>query len=205
MLGIKLGTLSAIQCPPFPIHDHHVSLSVTSFKFGGIALFSCIEGFILNSTSTLHCDSEGRWSGPQPLCIPVTCPPPPTPLNGHLIESPSTSSPHNRIYREGDVAIYTCRKGFMLTGSDFSICQRNGRWRKLAAICQPYCRFPGRPEHGNATFEPREYYLVGEKIVYYCTKAGYKLAGENVLECLGGSQWSRPLPSCKPAKSRNNL
>uniref|UniRef100_A0A914R0Q5 Sushi domain-containing protein n=1 Tax=Panagrolaimus davidi TaxID=227884 RepID=A0A914R0Q5_9BILA len=92
----------------------------------------------------------------------------------------------------------------MLTGSDFSICQRSGRWSRLQAKCQPFCRFPGRPENGNSTTEPREYYLVGEKIVYYCTTFGYKLSGENVLECLGGSQWSRPLPSCKPSKNKKN-
>lgn len=57
-------------------------------------------------------------------------------------------------------------------------------------------RFPGSIENGDITTTPKWYYLVGDKIVYYCTTLGYKLNSENVLECQEGSQWSRLPPKC---------
>lgn len=84
----------------------------------------------------------------------------------------------------------------MLTGSDFIVCQSNGRWSELRTTCQSFCRFPGGIEHGETTTAPREYYLVGEKVVYYCTEPGYKLNADNVLECMEGSVWSKKAPGC---------
>lgn len=37
---------------------------------------------------------------------------------------------------------------------------------------------------------------VGERLVYYCDQAGYKLGADNVLECQEAGQWSRPVPFC---------
>ncbi|KAE9552676.1 hypothetical protein FO519_004118 [Halicephalobus sp. NKZ332] len=184
---------TAIQCPPLPVDDHKLGLSVTSFRFGGIAHYSCSEGFSVNGSSALHCGPEGKWSDSPGTCQPVTCPEPPVPEHGHTVESPLSP---RKTYKDGDVVIYSCFPGFMLTGSDFSICQKSGRWSKLQTKCQAYCRYPGKPENGESTTEAREYYLLGEKIVFYCTKSDYKLSGENVLECQSGGTWSRSVPRC---------
>uniref|UniRef100_A0AC34R278 Uncharacterized protein n=1 Tax=Panagrolaimus sp. JU765 TaxID=591449 RepID=A0AC34R278_9BILA len=184
----------AMHCPILPVDDHRMALTVTSFKFGGVAQFRCAEGFVVNGSRNLHCGPDGRWSDLAPTCEPISCPDPPIPSNGNIVDSPSSNG--KRTYKDGDVVIYACSTGFMLTGSDFSVCQRNGRWSKLQAKCQPFCRFPGKPINGDSTTEPREYYLLGEKIVFYCTKYNYKLSGENVLECQNGGNWSRPIPRC---------
>uniref|UniRef100_A0A7E4V0W2 Sushi domain-containing protein n=1 Tax=Panagrellus redivivus TaxID=6233 RepID=A0A7E4V0W2_PANRE len=181
-----------LQCPPLPVHAEHITaLTVTSFKFGGIAKFSCARAFAPNSTSILHCGADGSWSHPAPVCEPISCPATvPVPLHGVLADS------RPQKYRDGDVVVFGCERGFMLTGSDFVICQPNGKWSRLQARCQAFCRFPGRPRHGNATTDAREYYLAGERIVYYCTSPGHRLSGENVLECQEGGHWSRKLPKC---------
>jgi hypothetical protein len=71
-----------------------------------------------------------------------------------------------------------------------------------------YCYYPGRPEHGDSTKSPKDYYLVGDKLVYYCHRPSLsdhdqhrrRLHGDNVLECGADGTWSRPLPECIIAK-----
>lgn len=192
-------TISAIQCPPLLIQDHRLSVTVTSYKFGGIAKYSCVDGYELNGTDTLFCTSNGKWSNNPSICEPIQCPLPLKLNNGHVVESPTSNQ--RKTYRDGDIVIYSCNIGFMLTGSDFIICQKSGKWSRLLSKCQPYCKYPGKPNNGDSTTEKRDYYLEGDKIVYYCTKYDYKLSGENVLECLNNGKWSRPIPKCiKPRK-----
>ena len=69
---------------------------------------------------------------------------------------------------------------------------------------QAFCRFPGRPEHGDTTTVAKDYYLSGEKLVFYCTRPEFKLNSENVLECLEGGQWSRAMPKCLPATGKKS-
>lgn len=60
----------------------------------------------------------------------------------------------------------------------------------------PICRFPGKPEQGDSTSSAKPYYLVGEKVVYYCTSTEYRLDSENVLECISSGKWNRKVPKC---------
>lgn len=96
----------------------------------------------------------------------------------------------------GFLIIYSCNSGYMLTGSDFSICQSNGQWSPMKTECISFCRFPGSIQHGRITTTPKDYYLKGEKIIYYCTENEFKLATDNLLECLEGGEWSKRKPKC---------
>ncbi|KAH7719835.1 Protein T07H6.4 [Aphelenchoides avenae] len=168
--------------------------SVTSYKSGGIAQFTCPPGFSLSGRE-LHCDANGQWSGSMPVCKATTCPMPlPLPTNGYVIDQGLVNA--TAEYREGDLVIFGCLPGYMLTGSDFVSCQRDGRWSRLRTKCEPFCRFPGKPEHGDTTTAPKDYYSPGQRVVYYCTEHSYKLNSENVLECMTGGKWSRPIPQC---------
>uniref|UniRef100_A0A914MJ59 Sushi domain-containing protein n=1 Tax=Meloidogyne incognita TaxID=6306 RepID=A0A914MJ59_MELIC len=62
--------------------------------------------------------------------------------------------------------------------------------------CEQICRFPGQIKHGNTIHPPKDHYLVGERIFYYCDK-GYNLNNENILECKNESIWSKSKPFCK--------
>uniref|UniRef100_A0A1I7X476 Sushi domain-containing protein n=1 Tax=Heterorhabditis bacteriophora TaxID=37862 RepID=A0A1I7X476_HETBA len=76
------------------------------------------------------------------------------------------------------------------------ISHRQSFIRYYPIFSDPYCRHPGRPSHGDSTAPAKDYYLVGEKIVFYCPSPEYKLNSENVLSCIGAGKWSRKVPLC---------
>jgi len=191
-----------LQCPPLAIQDPNLSCSVSTNKFGGTARCFCRERFTLIGEGSLHCRQNGRWSNLLPICRAITCGSPPLPNHASFIQPrPKTLNSSNRTvissqhFSSGQVAIYTCKVGYLLTGSDFTVCQQNGQWSKLLTKCENFCYFPGSIEFGNTTSVPKTYYTPGEKLIYYCTN-GYKLDAENVITCLKGSKWSLVKPKC---------
>ncbi|KAK0419223.1 hypothetical protein QR680_014025 [Steinernema hermaphroditum] len=187
-----LPRCQAVHCQPLALMDNNLQVSVTSHKFSGIAHFTCKHGFTLIGSENLHCGSDGEWSDSIPSCRVVSCSPPPVPPHGHIVGNSS------RTYQGGDLVIYACRPGFMLTGSDFLLCQKNGLWSPLRTKCESFCRFPGKTPHADSTTRPRDVYSVGEKIVYYCITPDYKMSAHNTLECLQGGKWSGAVPKCRP-------
>uniref|UniRef100_L7MMX3 LEV-9 n=2 Tax=Oesophagostomum dentatum TaxID=61180 RepID=L7MMX3_OESDE len=182
----------AIQCPPLVVDSRSMLVTVSSYKFGGIAQFQCAKGFTLIGAEHIHCQSDSTWSEKIPVCTVVTCDKIDPPQNGVLLSPPRTQ------YHRGDVVLFGCLPNHILTGGDFVICQPNGQWTKIITKCDPFCRHPGVPMHGASTSPPKDYYLVGEKIVFYCPSHEYKLNSENVLTCIGAGKWSRKIPLCLP-------
>ena len=43
-------------------------VSADGNTFGSQANYSCSEGYVLNGNSTRMCQSDGQWSGSEPLC-----------------------------------------------------------------------------------------------------------------------------------------
>ena len=88
----------------------------------------------------------------------------------------------------------------MLIGQrDYVQCGDDGRWSPpVPPTCQQYCRYPGRPAHGDSTTMAKDYYLAGERVVYWCHSRNYRLVGDNVLECTADDgKWSpEHLPTC---------
>ncbi|KAI1716365.1 sushi repeat (SCR repeat) domain-containing protein [Ditylenchus destructor] len=185
----------AVQCPPLAITDTQLSCSVTSYKFGGIAKCTCESGFELVGNQSLHCGHDGKWSARIPSCKSVTCKSPQIPPKGRIAH-PIGNKRFQSEFQIGDLVIFACEESYMLTGRDFVVCQSNGQWTKMLTKCSSFCRFPGGITHGDTTAVAKDYYMLAEKIVYYCSEANYKLSSDNVLECLEGGRWSRPLPSC---------
>ncbi len=48
-------------------------LKVPNTKHGGIGLYQCKDGFILDGANTTKCDF-GNWTGETPICELVYCP-----------------------------------------------------------------------------------------------------------------------------------
>lgn len=135
------------------------------------------------------------------LILAQTCPLPFLPDNARIANNNTLNTivkSNSKQYKfsASMLIIYSCLPGYMLTGSDFVICQSNGQWSPLKTKCISFCRFPGYIEYGRTTTTPRDYYLKGEKIIYYCTENGFKLASDNLLECLEGGEWSKRKPKC---------
>uniref|UniRef100_A0A915Q664 Uncharacterized protein n=1 Tax=Setaria digitata TaxID=48799 RepID=A0A915Q664_9BILA len=174
----------ALQCPPLVIMDFEMKAVVTTFRTGGTARFSCSQTHFLAGNRILRCLPHGEWSGIVPQCKIV----------GEV----------KNEYNVREVVVFECRRGYMLTGIDYSVCQANGNWTSVDMKCIPICRFPGKPEQGDSTSPAKVYYLVGEKVVYYCTSTEYRLDSENVLECISSGKWSRKVPNCVSIENNRN-
>ncbi|KAK6753871.1 hypothetical protein RB195_013079 [Necator americanus] len=180
----------AIQCPPLAVDSRSMLVTVSSYKFGGIAQFQCAKGFTLIGVEHIHCRSDSTWSDKIPVCTVVKCDKLEPPKNAVVLSPPKTH------YHRGDVLLFGCLPNHILTGGDFVVCQSNGQWTEIITKCDAFCRHPGVPVHGASTSPPKDYYLVGEKIVFYCPSHEYKLNSENVLTCIGAGKWSRKIPLC---------
>ncbi|CAI5454492.1 unnamed protein product [Caenorhabditis angaria] len=185
----------AAQCPVIFVNGSTTSISVTSFRTGGVAIFKCHKGYTLIGEQNLMCTNEGVWSQEIPKCNVVNCPQILPPENGHFIGEPKKS------YSKGDIVLLGCQTNYMLTGGDFAICQASGEWSEMKTRCDGYCRHPGRPDHGATTTTAKDYYSIGEKIVFYCPSPNYKLSSDNVLICISPGQWSKKLPLCLPSNT----
>ncbi|CAI4228747.1 unnamed protein product [Auanema sp. JU1783] len=169
----------AAQCPPLPVDGTKMSVTVTSYKFGGVAIFQCAKGFTLIGAEHIHCTSDGTWNERVPHCTIVKCGSVTPPKNGFIVGAIKEQ------YQKGDIG-------------DFSICQSSGKFSDVVTKCDAICRHPGRPLNGDSTAPAKDYYLVGEKIVFYCPSPEYKLNAENVLTCISAGKWSRKVPLCLP-------
>ncbi|VDN02323.1 unnamed protein product [Thelazia callipaeda] len=180
----------ALQCPPLIITDAELRVVVTTFNSGGVARLSCPATHIFDGPRTLYCLSNGQWSASMPQCRSVKCGRPEAPRHGLIVGELKDE------YSVREVVVFECKRGYMLTGSDYSVCQANGSWTHVNVKCVAICRYPGKPEQGDSTSLAKAYYLVGEKVVYYCTSTEYRLDSENVLECISSEKWSRKVPEC---------
>uniref|UniRef100_A0AC35U964 Complement factor H-like n=1 Tax=Rhabditophanes sp. KR3021 TaxID=114890 RepID=A0AC35U964_9BILA len=205
-------------CEPLALKlNTNLKVSITSYKYGGIASFVCDGGYELIGRSTIHCQLNGTWSsrGEMPVCVVRECSTSVSvPGNGFIqrqyvrpmAEDGETStslipylneSEHSTRYHPGHLLIFSCNPNYMLTGNDFILCQRNGQWTNLQSKCEPFCRFPGIQPNTKTTSPPREYYKASARIVYVCQNStNFKLSSHNVLECLQNGQWSRKIPQC---------
>ncbi|KAM6456867.1 P-selectin [Liasis olivaceus] len=61
----------AIKCPPLRETENmkkNCSHPQGSFSYSSACRFYCTEGFILNGTSRMQCQPDGRWSAEMPAC-----------------------------------------------------------------------------------------------------------------------------------------
>uniref|UniRef100_A0A0N5A018 Sushi, von Willebrand factor type A, EGF and pentraxin domain-containing protein 1 n=1 Tax=Parastrongyloides trichosuri TaxID=131310 RepID=A0A0N5A018_PARTI len=211
-------------CHPLTLTpESKLRLSITSYKYGGIATFSCPPHYDLEGNHHMHCLANGSWSKntENPKCIPKKCSENiKIPANGYVskqyIKSLSTDEdeveeknitryllPYNEdeIYSPpfypGHLLIFSCKNNYMLTGNDFILCQKDGTWSEMGTKCEAVCRFPGTQNNVEITTQPKDYYKVGSRIVYICKeRVGFKLNSHNVLECLPNGSWNRKVPKC---------
>lgn len=120
----------AIQCPPLALTDTNLSCTVSSYKFGGIAQCACGGDQMIKGNYTLHCGEKGNWSGSVPICQSIVCTEPPIPQNGFILNGQIQVQVPKASYNTGEIVIFGCENGYMMTENDFVVCQRNGQWSK---------------------------------------------------------------------------
>ena len=112
---------------------------------GSKARYSCNNGFDLIGNSVRKCQSNGRWSGQEPICqrrgtYPVSIK---LPIDTTLtvidcgdLDDPIYGQVQLDGTTEGSKARYSCDDGFILRGDRVRKCQNNGKWSGQEPICE---------------------------------------------------------------------
>ena len=154
--------------------------------YGSVLNFSCTEGYNLNGTATITCQSNGEWSSSIPTCIPVDCGDPGTPLMG--------SQNINVTYTFGSLVTFTCNEGYELlqNESNTTMCQADGNWTNadLPNCSIVNCEPPESPANGQIE---GNIFTYGSTINFTCN-TGFVLVGEPMIVCLEDKNWSSETP-----------
>ncbi|XP_013394336.1 sushi, von Willebrand factor type A, EGF and pentraxin domain-containing protein 1 isoform X2 [Lingula anatina] len=104
-------------------------VTVEGYEHGQVASYSCSIGHQLRGESSRTCGGfgpRGTWSGRQPLCQPISCGDPGTPVHGGKQGSTYTFM--------GQVT-FTCQPGYVLNGAERINCTSGGSWSSPVPVC----------------------------------------------------------------------
>lgn len=122
---------SVHHCPALESPVNGELSCTSSFSYGSICSFSCVEGFLLQGASEISCTKMAKWSQEPPHCEAVVCPQLPEPINGHM--NCSSEDP-----TFGTVCTFSCLDGHQLISDEIMTCNLNGSWSGEVALCQAH-------------------------------------------------------------------
>ncbi|XP_064877915.1 sushi, von Willebrand factor type A, EGF and pentraxin domain-containing protein 1-like isoform X3 [Oncorhynchus nerka] len=113
------------SCPTLspPQHGHmNCSKGVASYR--AACEMRCAKGYKLEGDARLSCQADSQWSGIQPRCVEVRCPPMVT-LRNVLLSPPACGQ---RKVKPGTLCRLACRHGYRLQGDLEARCLSSGDW-----------------------------------------------------------------------------
>ncbi|XP_067886734.1 sushi, von Willebrand factor type A, EGF and pentraxin domain-containing protein 1 isoform X1 [Heterodontus francisci] len=152
---------------------------------GGQVTFSCEDGYQLNGTENVTCLEDGLWSDPVPRCQARSCGVPGIPANG---------TNEGTDFTFGGKVVYSCNKGYVLSGAAEISCLANGSWSHETPTCEPLmCPTPQDTDSGRYDMNGITYLST----VSYTCNSGYQLRGPSTLTCNSTGQWNGTTPVCE--------
>uniref|UniRef100_A0A3B3DJN6 CUB and Sushi multiple domains 3b n=1 Tax=Oryzias melastigma TaxID=30732 RepID=A0A3B3DJN6_ORYME len=159
-----------------------------NFGYRDTVVYQCLPGYRLIGSSVRICLQDNQWSGQLPICIPISCGHPGSPIYGRTV---------GNGFNLNNVVSFVCNRGYEMEGLAHAQCLATRQWNHPPPTCKVVnCSDPGIPansirqskiEHGNFTFGT---------VVFYDCNPGYYLFGSPVLTCQPTGQWDKPLPEC---------
>ncbi|AWO97474.1 putative sushi von Willebrand factor type A EGF and pentraxin domain-containing protein 1 [Scophthalmus maximus] len=134
------------SCPPLSRPQHgSLRCSDGAASYRAECQAGCERGYRLEGDPRLTCQANSQWSGPQPRCVEVRCPPIVAPKN--ILLSPPAC--RRRAASPGSACLLTCRQGYSLQGNRKAVCMGSGNWTANVhkAVCKdaeaPLIQCPG--------------------------------------------------------------
>ncbi|XP_067404629.1 complement receptor type 2-like, partial [Emydura macquarii macquarii] len=155
-----------------------------------VVVFECDPGYTLSGSPETHCQDDGRWDPPIPVCERrLRCRSPPA------IDHGKPSGLVLSVFNSGMSVNYSCEPGYSLSGQASIYCTASGTWSPLPPRCEEIkCAFPevqgGRKAVVGTT------YRFGTNVTLECDN-GYVLEGSSLIQCRHDFTWDPPVPVCK--------
>ncbi|KAK8726504.1 hypothetical protein OTU49_010282 [Cherax quadricarinatus] len=175
----------AIECPR-PAHLENGQTNGESIKYRSILSYVCDSGFRLEGLATRICQSNGNWTGEQPVCIELVCDMPNEVIHGirNIIS-----------LKVGGTVRYSCIEGYRMEGSGTLNCISDGKWDAQPPLCvQVDC---GLSPSGTNVIVHGTHTVYASKVTFVCER-GYRLLGNEWSTCLQSGRWSNEAPLCDP-------
>ncbi|XP_069487009.1 sushi, von Willebrand factor type A, EGF and pentraxin domain-containing protein 1 isoform X2 [Ambystoma mexicanum] len=176
---------AVISCGP-PNSLLHGFLQAESYTYGSVAHYKCHAGFRLDGSEKRICQGNKKWDGNEPICVPISCGPPPTVEFGQADAEEYTFQKCVR---------YHCNEGFVLEGNETRTCMEDGSWSAPAPVCTAVkCPLVLNIQNGEVNGSGHHF---GDSVHYHC-KAGYILHGPPKRTCQANGTWDGGAPDCRP-------
>jgi hypothetical protein len=104
------------------------SMVLTTLRIGGLATFTCNNGFSLKGDDDIECLSSGSWSSWRPSCVEVDCSKPFEINNGRIFLTNGTTN-------IGSIVEYHCFPGYDREGDFQRVCLEDGYWSGPTPEC----------------------------------------------------------------------
>ncbi|XP_067945461.1 sushi, von Willebrand factor type A, EGF and pentraxin domain-containing protein 1-like [Watersipora subatra] len=118
-------TCQEVSCGTPPTVDNSDTLSTyqTGEEYLDTVIYQCLEGYVINSTtSSVTCQANRTWTTP-PTCTEVLCGEPPVVFYANHQATVQTGSKYQ------DRVIYTCQPGYEVSSGYYaSYCEASGKW-----------------------------------------------------------------------------
>uniref|UniRef100_A0A8C8CUC4 Sushi, von Willebrand factor type A, EGF and pentraxin domain-containing protein 1 n=1 Tax=Oncorhynchus tshawytscha TaxID=74940 RepID=A0A8C8CUC4_ONCTS len=113
------------SCPALSPPQHgHMNCSEGGASYRAECEIRCAEGYRLEGDTRLSCQADSLWSGIQPRCVEVRCPPMVTLRN--VLRSPPACG--KREVKPGTMCRLACLHGYSLQGDVDARCLSSGDW-----------------------------------------------------------------------------
>ncbi|XP_010150351.1 PREDICTED: sushi, von Willebrand factor type A, EGF and pentraxin domain-containing protein 1-like, partial [Eurypyga helias] len=161
-----------------------------NYTYGSVIYYECDPGYQLNGPTERKCQENQKWDGSEPICIPVSCSPPPVLENGQIQNGVILGTD----FSCGKSAQFHCLEGFKLLGPSEVTCEAAGKWSSGFPRCgQISC---GSPPVIPNTFINGSGSADENTIIYTCL-TGFVMRGSPELTCVETGVWKKPYPSCE--------